>query len=117
MRYSNQDISQGLNLRTEGQDAPNRFGLIEGASNSTEGVPPKSRMAGVVGQRVLDLQNNPNEIKRTEGWMQAFGMSNPGMEWNRARMMMRGVDPENPSTNMQTQEEKDEDRAMEMGVA
>ena len=113
MRYSNQDIAQGLNLRTEGQEAPNRFGMVGDATNSTEGVPPKSRMAGQVGQRVKDMIDNPVEIQRTQNWMQAFGMSNAGMEWNRARMMMRGVDPENPNRNMDNEKERQEDRQME----
>ena len=32
--------------------------------------------------------NNPNEQARVEGWMSRFGMTNQGMQWNQAKMMM-----------------------------
>ena len=40
------------------------------------------------------MMNNPEEIARTEGWMARFGMSNQGMQWNQAKMMM--TQPQQP---------------------
>ena len=45
-------------------------------------------MAGEMGARALELMNNPNEIARVQGWMAKFGMTNQGMQWNQAKMMM-----------------------------
>ena len=94
MKYSQQDIAQGLNLRTEAQENPSPFGMNEGATQTTEGRPPKSRMAGQIGQRVIDLMTNPEEQKRTQNWMQQFGMTNEGMQFNQARMMMANPQPQ-----------------------
>ena len=42
-----------------------------------------------MGARALELMNNPNEqatCRRLDGT--CFGMSNQGMQWNQAKMMM-----------------------------
>ena len=38
--------------------------------------------------------NNPQEVARTQNWMQQFGMSNEGMQFNQARMMMANPQPQ-----------------------
>jgi hypothetical protein len=38
--------------------------------------------------------NDPVEQKRTANWMQQFGMSNEGMQFNQARIMMANPQPE-----------------------
>jgi hypothetical protein len=45
-------------------------------------------MAGKMGARALTMINNPVEQQRTMNWMAKFGMSNQGMQWNQAKMMM-----------------------------
>ena len=45
-------------------------------------------MAGEMGARALELMNNPNEQARVNGWMSRFGLTNQGMQWNQAKMMM-----------------------------
>ena len=37
--------------------------------------------------------NNPQEVARTQNWMQQFGMSNEGYQFNQARMMMANPQP------------------------
>lgn len=93
MRYSPEDLRQGMNLREQAQETPSSFGTLDGAVDYTEGKQPKSRMAGKMGARIADLMNNPAEIARTQQWMQQFGMSNQGMEFNQARMMMANPQP------------------------
>ena len=69
--------------------------MTEGAAQNTQGdKPPKSRMAGQMGARIQDLMNNPDEVARTQNWMQQFGMSNEGMQFNQARMMMANPQPQ-----------------------
>ena len=94
MKYSQQDLRQGMILRQEAQETPSSFGMSDGAAQNTEGQAPKSRMAGQMGQRVLDLMNNPQEAARTQNWMQQFGMSNEGFQFNQARMMMANPQPQ-----------------------
>ena len=93
MNYSPQDLRQGMNLREQAQETPSSFGTLDGAVDYTEGKQPKSRMAGKMGARIADLMNNPAEIARTQQWMSQFGMSNQGMEFNQARMMMANPQP------------------------
>ena len=45
-----------------------------------------TRMAGERGARALALMNNPEESIRTEEWMNQFGMSNEGQQFNQAKM-------------------------------
>ena len=94
MNYSPQDLRQGMTLRKQAQETPSSFGTMDGATDYSEGGQPRSRMAGQVGQRVMDLMNNPQEVARTQQWMQQFGMSNQGMEFNQARMMMANPQPQ-----------------------
>ena len=94
MNYSPQDIRQGMLLRQQAQETPSSFGTIEGATDTSAiEQKPKSRMAGQVGQRVLDLMTNPQEQARTNNWMGSFSQSNQGMEFNQARMMMANPQP------------------------
>jgi hypothetical protein len=93
MNYSPEDLRQGMNLRQQAQETPSSFGTLDGAVDYTEGKPPKSRMAGKLGARIADLMNNPQEVARTQQWMQQFGMSNEGMQFNQARMMMANPQP------------------------
>ena len=95
MKYSQQDLRQGMTIRSEAQETPSSFGMTEGAAQNTGGDrPPKSRMAGQMGERIQDLMNNPQEVARTQNWMQQFGMSNEGFQFNQARMMMANPQPQ-----------------------
>ena len=66
--------------------------MQDGASQPGRSAPldqtAKSRMAGQMGARALEMMQNPEEQFRTQDWMARFGMTNQGMEWNQAKMMM-----------------------------
>ena len=95
MKYSPQDLKQGMMLRGEARETPSSFGMTDGAAQDIGDMnPPKSRMAGQVGARIQDLMNNPQEVARTQNWMQQFGLSNEGMQFNQARMMMANPQPQ-----------------------
>jgi hypothetical protein len=91
MKYSPQDLQQGNILRQKAQSEPANFGTIDGA---TDPANKKQRMAGQMGERVVSLMNDPNEAARTQQWMGRFGMSNEGMQFNQARMMMANPQPQ-----------------------
>ena len=73
------------------EETPESFATTDGAAvprPSRDLAVTHNRMAGQVGARAIAMMNNPEEIMRTQGWMAKFGMSNQGMQWNQAKMMM-----------------------------
>ena len=94
MNYSEQDIKQGLSLKRQAMETPSNFGLLEGSVERPVGEGfGKSRMAGPVGDRAMQMMNDPNEQARVQDWMGKFGFSNQGAEFNQARMMMMNPQP------------------------
>ena len=95
MNYSPQDIKQGVDLKRQAEENPSNFGLLAGATErDATGTIGKSRMAGPTGNRAFAMMNDPEEQQRTANWMQNFGMSNQGAEFNQARMMMANPQPQ-----------------------
>jgi len=91
MKFSQSAIQQGRMNQSAGEETPGSFAEVNGASevNSTRDLTKSPRrMAGEMGARAMSLMNDPLEQKRTADWMQQFGMSNQGMEFNQAKMMM-----------------------------
>ena len=94
MNYSYRDLQQGNRLKKQSEENPSTFGTNDGATTRNESPSfGTSRMAGDVGARALQLMNDPQEAKRTENWMQSFGMSNEGLQFNQAKMMMAAPQP------------------------
>ena len=94
MEFSKESIQQGQANRNASVETPETFATIEGASQprgGTELSKANSRMAGEMGARALELMNNPNEQVRVNNWMARFGMTNQGMQWNKAKM---GIPPQ-----------------------
>ena len=90
MNFSQSAIQQGRMNQSAGEETPGSFAEINGASevNATKDLTKSPRrMAGEMGARAMSLMNDPLEQKRTADWMQQFGMSNQGMEFNQAKMM------------------------------
>ena len=96
MNYSPQDIQQGVSLKRQAEEQPSNFGILDGATEQPTAAGYGKRMAGPVGARAIQLMNDPVEQQRTQGWMQQFGMSNEGMQFNQARMMMANPQPQQP---------------------
>ena len=91
MEFSKEALQQGQANQRASVETPEAFATIDGASQprvGTELSKSNSRMAGEMGARALELMNNPAEKMRVDGWMAMFGMTNQGMEWNQAKMMM-----------------------------
>lgn len=83
MNYTPQDLQQGGALRQKAQQTPGNFGTMDGAMDPGTG----QRMAG---DRMQELMVNPQEAARTQMWNNRFSMSNEGMQFNQAKMMMSG---------------------------
>ena len=91
MHFDKETIQQGRANQDASAETPESFATIDGAAMPREGTElskGNSRMAGEMGARALELMNNPNEQKRVDGWMSRFGLTNQGMQWNQAKMMM-----------------------------
>ncbi len=96
MNYSPQDIQQGISLKKQAEETPNNFGILDGATERTSDAGYGNRMAGQKGARISELMNDPTEQQRTKNWMNMFGQSNEGMQFNQARMMMANPQPQQP---------------------
>ena len=91
MEFSKESIQQGQKNQEASLETPENFGTIDGADvvRTTRDLDKKnSRMAGTVGSFALQLMNDPNAKAINDGWMAKFGMSNQGMQFNQAKMMM-----------------------------
>ena len=96
MNYSPQDIQQGVSLKRQAEEQPSNFGILDGATEQPTAAGYGNRMAGQKGSRIVELMNNPVEEQRTKNWMNMFGMTNEGMQFNQARMMMANPQPQQP---------------------
>lgn len=76
--YTPKEIIQGEAIKREREETSQTF-----HGN-------KRRMAGDVGEFAMKMMTDPVSIKQNQMWMNAFGMSNQGMQWNQAKMMMMG---------------------------
>lgn len=93
--FNREALRQGRQNQARAKETPNSFAMENGASVVNETNPMDRgdrRMAGYAGDRALTLMNNPEEAARTERWMNFFGMSVPGAQFNQAKM--GGAPPE-----------------------
>ena len=92
MDFTRESLMQGLKNQEASAETPDSFSTIDGAAQtrlSSDLDKKNTRMAGQMGARALQLMNDPAAQAANEGWMARFGMSNQGMEFNQAKMMMR----------------------------
>jgi hypothetical protein len=88
-KYNKNSLIQGERYRREKEENPSTFALYNGEVNPLDSDNLQSsssaRKAGQVGQRALELMNNPEAAQRTDEWMNQFGQSNEGAEFNRSK--------------------------------
>ena len=95
LNMSKETILQGLSNKQKGEETPSTFATEGGATkvNETSRLDSSAtRMAGQEGLRAMALMSDPQEQARTAGWMQRFGASNQGFEFNQAKMN-QGIPP------------------------
>lgn len=85
--YDPKTLQHGNRVRDELKQTPATFATDSGVAKF---VPEKGkRMAGgPIGQRALELMNDPEAAEATKQWMELFAQSNEGMQFNQAKMMM-----------------------------
>ena len=106
--YDPNAIFAGLRKKQKLQEAE---GDAFTTHNSTAELTPKpldktsQRMAGQMMAREMEL-SDPGEADRTMMWMNRFGLSNQGFEWNQGRMNINdmGGTGQIPTDDMQMQE-------------
>ena len=89
MNFDRRAIQQGRLNQQKAEETPNSFATEEGAPvvNPTNDLSKSNRrMAGQQGARAIEMMTNPDEQKRVAQWMQMFGTTNQGMQWNAAKM-------------------------------
>ena len=89
INYSQTGVAQGRINQAKAQDTPNTFGTESGADQVTQMSKldkPKQRMAGQMGHRIMEYMQDPAERARTDSWMDMFGLSNQGMQFNQAKI-------------------------------
>ena len=87
--YSQTGVAQGRINQSKAQEAPNTFATESGVDQVTQMSKldkPKQRMAGQMGHRIMEYMNDPAEQARTDSWMDMFGLSNQGMQFNQAKI-------------------------------
>ena len=89
LNYSRASVSQGRVNQAKAEEQPNTFYTTNGNGQINQESAldrPKQRMAGQFGHRALEYMEDPMEQERTDTWMDLFGQSNEGAEFNQAKI-------------------------------
>ena len=89
--YSDANVAQGRANQDMAKEQPSTFATDSGADSVRQVTKldrPKQRMAGEMGNRIMEYLTNPDEKARTDSWMSMFELSNQGQEFNQAKMGM-----------------------------
>lgn len=88
-KFDPKAIVQGNKVRDELRQNPSTFATDAGVVQAGDTRPleksNKTRMAGEMGGRIIELMN-PKARKQTDEWMKMFNSSNQGAEFNQAKM-------------------------------
>lgn len=87
--YTNTGVAQGRANQDISKQRPNTFGTDSGADRVNQATAldkPKQRMAGQMGNRIMEYLQNEDEKARTDSWMDMFAMSNEGKQFNEAKL-------------------------------
>ena len=101
---SPQELQQGRMNQAKTKETPNTFGTGGGASQVTPMdnlAKGDSRKAGVMGERAMQMMNDPAENARTQNWMATFNMSPAALQngW-----VMPPPAPEEPAGDKEAKE-------------
>ena len=85
-KYDRQSLIQGNRIRRQNEEQPATFAEYNGAvdvvpSGNME-LRNQTRMAGQQGARALELMANPAAAQQVNNWMELFGQSNQGGQFN-----------------------------------
>ena len=92
IQYDPQTLIEGNRLRQQASERPSTFAEYNGAVDVIPSgglqLRNQTRFAGQRGVRAIELMNNPQAAMQTQEWMNMFGQSVPGFQFNQAKMMM-----------------------------
>lgn len=83
MNLTPQELQQGRMNQSKTKETPNSFAMEGGVAQvnpSADLAKGDSRKAGVMGDRALQMMNDPAETQRTKNWMASFNMSPAAMQ-------------------------------------
>ena len=86
MEYSREALVQGTKNKLAAEETPETFATMGGADQTSITDIPKTRMAGPVGARALQLMNDPAYASAAEGWNAKFALTPQGVQFNQAKM-------------------------------
>ncbi len=88
--YDRPTLIEGNRQKQQAEERPTTFaeynGAVEPQPTGNLALSNQSRMAGQTGARALELMQNPNAAMEVDRWMNLFGQSNQGQEFNAAKM-------------------------------
>ena len=116
MTFNVKDIQNGRLNQQKARETPGSFSSTNGTTevNPTGDLSKSNRrMAGQVGSRALEMMTNPEEQQRTANWMQMFGTSNQGMQWNASKMQMAQMQQQAAQPQQAPENQKESDAKME----
>ena len=96
MNYDSSTLLNGRLNQKKAEETPTTFASDQGVNKAETGGRldvQNQRMAGQEGARFVQMMLDPAEQARTKRWMDSFGRSNEGMQFNQAKMMMAGMMP------------------------
>jgi len=96
MNYDSSTLLNGRLNQKKAEETPTTFSSDQGVNKVETGGRldvQNQRMAGQEGARFVQMMLDPAEQARTKRWMDSFGRSNEGMQFNQAKMMMAGMMP------------------------
>ena len=80
MEYTRSDLSKGAENQAKSRETSNTFAMKDGVSQPGRTIPldrsSKSRMAGRIGVRALELMQNPDEQRRVGDFMNKLAIFN-----------------------------------------
>ena len=86
MKYTSEALIQGTKNKKAAEETPETFATMGGADQTSTTDIPKSRMAGPVGARALQLMNDPAYAAAAQGWNAKFALTPQGVQFNQAKM-------------------------------
>ena len=90
IKYDKQALQSGQRMRQITEEAPGEMATYNGADMTTGtggGLAARNevRKAGPGGVHAMRLMNDPAAAAETNNWMEQFGLSNQGSEFNAAK--------------------------------
>ena len=90
IQYDRQALQSGQRMRQITEEAPGEMATYNGADMTTGtggGLAARNevRKAGPGGVHAMRLMNDPTAAAETNSWMEQFGQSNQGSEFNAAK--------------------------------